>query len=650
LFGTGFQGSDFDSHCLQRNEAAILDRPPSEIRKTFTIDLQPVGRRAEIPPDQTLLAAAQSVGVELQSVCGGVGTCGHCKVRLVAGEFSPVTAEEREGLGAESIAAGYRLACRTIPRTNVTLDVPPESLTAAQRVQIEGQQSEIAPDPLVVPRDFEFDPESFCDLGTDPSRWAVAVKMLMNDAPGVVTIASVVKPEDLTISPSLVAGLAEQLRQQEWRARLAIRKDAGGQHVVAILPPASRLCGIAFDVGTTKIAAYLVDLATGKTLAQSGAMNPQIAYGEDVISRISYADRNDDCRKRLQSQLIKSLNRLVLELGAASGVSREQILELVVAGNTAMHHFFAGFPVWQLGTAPYLPATTAPLHLPARELGLEVASGACVYTPPNIAGYVGGDHVAMLLATGMANKQWPTLAIDIGTNTELTVGINGRLLTCSCASGPAFEGAHIKQGMRAAPGAIERVLFDRGVFRCYSIDRLPPAGICGSGILDALAALLDATVLDKRGNFQRNAMGVRFRDRYGEFVLAEADKRGQGSEVVVTRQDVSEIQFAKAAVRAAIEVLLDESGISAAALQEFLIAGAFGSYLDIRSAVRIGLFPGISLHRFVQVGNAAGSGARQMLVSAERRRAGEDLARRIEYIELTNHPRFHEKFVSALSF
>jgi uncharacterized 2Fe-2S/4Fe-4S cluster protein (DUF4445 family) len=369
-----------------------------------------------------------------------------------------------------------------------------------------------------------------------------------------------------------------------------------------------------------------------------------------VISRISYANRSDDSRKRLQKELMESLNHLVSELGAASGVSREQIVELVVAGNTAMHHLFAGFSVRQLGTAPYLPATTAPLHLSARELGLEVASGACVYTPPNIAGYVGGDHVAMLLATSIANKQQPTLAIDIGTNTELTLGINGRLLTCSCASGPAFEGAHIKQGMRAAPGAIERVLFDHGIFRCYTIDRLPPAGICGSGILDALAALLDANVLDKRGNFQRNAMGVRFRDRHGEFVLAEAEKRGDGTEVVVTRQDVSEIQFAKAAIRGGIEVLLDEAGISAAALHEFVIAGAFGSYLDIRSAVRIGLFPGIPLDRFVQVGNAAGSGARQMLVSAERRRAGEDLARRIEYIELTNHPRFHEKFVGALSF
>ena len=620
------------------------------MRKTVIVHLQPVGRRAEISGDQTLLAAAQSVGVELQSVCGGAGTCGHCKVRLVVGALSPVTAEEREELGAESITAGYRLACQAIPRTDVTLDVPPESLTAAQRVQIEGQQSEIAPDPLVVPCDLEFESEPFCDLRTDPSRLEAAVKKRIIDGLGLKTSVPVDIQDGLNIPTFLMGYLAERLRQQNWRARLAIRKEAGGQRIVAILPPASRLCGMAFDVGTTKIAAYLVDLATGKTMAQGGAMNPQIANGEDVISRISYANRSDDCRKQLQTALIESLDRLVFELGAASGVSPEQIVELVVTGNTAMHHLFAGFSVRQLGTAPYSPATTAPLHLPARELGLRVAPGADVYTPPNIAGYVGGDHVAMLLAAGMANKQRPALAIDIGTNTELTLGIEGRLFTCSCASGPAFEGAHIQHGMRAAPGAIERVLFDRGEFRCYTIDRLPPAGICGSGILDALAALLDAGVLDKRGNFQRNAMGVRFRSRHGEFVLVEAENAGQGTEVVVTRQDVSEIQFAKAAVRAGIEVLLDEAGVCAAALQEFVIAGAFGSYLDIRSAVRIGLFPGIPLERFVQVGNAAGTGARQMLISAERRRAGEELARRIEYIELTNHPRFHEKFVGALSF
>jgi uncharacterized 2Fe-2S/4Fe-4S cluster protein (DUF4445 family) len=627
-----------------------LNRRASNLRRTIIIDLQPIGRRVETSGEHTLLAAAQSVGVELQSVCGGAGTCGHCKVRVVAGELSPVTAEEREELGAESLRAGHRLACQARPRTDVTLDVPPESLTAAQRVQIEGQQHEIEPDPLVVPFDFQIDPELFQELGDNPSPWKAAVETQVNDALRAHAIVPAEGPKGLTISPSLIPGLAERLLQHNWRARLAIRKEEGGQKIVAILPPATRLFGMAFDIGTTKIAAYLVDLETGQTLAQRGTMNPQIANGEDVISRIAYASQRSDCRKHLQTSLIQSLNLLISELAAAAGVLREQIVELVVTGNTAMQHLFAGFPVQQLGAAPYLPTTTAPLHLPARELGLLVAPGAFVYTPPNIAGFVGGDHVAMLLASGIAERRQPVLAIDIGTNTELTLSINGRLLTCSCASGPAFEGAHIKNGMRAAPGAIERVVFDRGIFRWYTIDRLPPTGICGSGILDAIAAMLDAGVLDQRGNFQENAMGVRYPDKYGEFVLVETENGRQGTQVVVTRQDVSEIQFAKAAIRAGIEVLLGEAHVSAAAVQEFVIAGAFGTYLDTRSAVRIGLFPEIALDRFHHIGNAAGTGARQMLVSAERRRMGEDLARRIEYIELTSHPRFHEKFVAALSF
>src|SRR5208283_4441391 len=314
------------------------------------------------------------------------------------------------------------------------------------------------------------------------------------------------------------------------------------------------------------------------------------------------------------------------------------IVETVVAGNTAMHHFFAGLPVQQLGMAPYLPATTAPLHLAARDLGMEIAAGAAIYTPPNIAGYVGGDHVAMLIGIGAGSRKSgpPFLVIDIGTNTEITLSVHGRLLTSSCASGPAFEGAHIRHGMRAAPGAIERVLFERGAIQIYTIERRLPIGICGSGILDAIAALLDAGVLESRGNFRKGAERVR--------------QNGSGGEIVLTRQDISEIQFAKAAIRAGLEVLLEAGGVGAPALEEFIIAGAFGSYLDVQSALRIGLFPQIPLGKFRQVGNAAGIGARQMLISGSQRRLGESLAKQVEYVELATHPHFQEKFAQSLFF
>jgi len=315
-----------------------------------------------------------------------------------------------------------------------------------------------------------------------------------------------------------------------------------------------------------------------------------------------------------------------------------------------MHHLFAGLPVEQLGRAPFLPASTQPLSLAPADLGLSLGADSQIYTPPNIAGYVGGDHVAMLLGISIGEGEQPTLAIDIGTNTEITLKAKNRLLTCSCASGPAFEGAHIQHGMRAAPGAIERVLFHKGVMQCYTIDRRPAAGICGSGILDAIAALLDAGILDERGNFRLGAPGVRRKDGNYEFVLVSGSAAANNTEIVLTRGDISEIQFAKAAIRAGIEVLLEVGEVEADSLKQLVIAGAFGSYLDLRSAVRIGLLPDVAMDRMRQVGNAAGLGARQMLASAAKRREGEELARRDEYIELTNHPRFHDNFVKALLF
>ena len=597
----------------------------------FIAELQPIGRRAEVAAGNTLLSAAQSVGVELQAVCGGGGTCGQCKVRLSSGSLSAPTAEETEKLGAELLACGYRLACQAMPASDVTLEIPPESLTSSQRVQLDGRELGVSLDPLVVP----------FDLAVDASLPGKLQESII-EAVG----------QDVRPATGSLEQLEETAQQFAGHVRVAVSKESSPFTVVGVLPQQAPIFGLAVDLGTTKLASYLVDLETGKTLAQRGLMNPQIAYGEDVISRISYACHSAEAAQQLQRSVIETLNHLVREYCLDLAVSPGQIVDMVVAGNTAMHHFFAGFPVQQLGLAPYLPATTAPLHLSARELGVEIAPGAAIYTPPNIAGYAGGDHVAMLLGIGADSRKSgpPFLAIDIGTNTEITLGVHGRLLTCSCASGPAFEGAHIRHGMRAAPGAIERVLFERGAIQIYTVERRPPVGICGSGILDAIAALLDAGVLEPRGNFCKGADGVRQNTGGGEFLLVPAGNSGSGSEIALTRQDISEIQFAKAAIRAGIEVLLEVAGMDALALEEFFIAGAFGSYLDVRSALRIGLFPEMPIGKFHQVGNAAGIGARQMLVSGSQRRLGESLAKQVEYVELAGHPHFQDAFARSLFF
>ena len=599
--------------------------------QNFIVDLQPIGRRAEISQGETLLSAAQSVGVELQAVCGGVGTCGQCKVRLTAGSLSAPTSQEREKLGQELLEVGCRLACQAIPVSHVTLEIPPESLTSLQRVQLDGLDLGVSLDPLVVPFDLTVD-------ASLPGK----LRETINEAAG----------QDVRPAAESFEQLAKTAKQFAGHVRVTVNKESSPFTIVSILPEKTRIFGLAVDLGTTKLASYLVDLETGKTLAQRGLMNPQIAYGEDVISRISYASHSGGAAQQLQRKVIETLNQMVREFCSDLPISREQIVEMVVAGNTAMHHFFAGLPVQQLGMAPYLPATTAPLHLAARDLGIVIAPGASIYTPPNIAGYVGGDHVAMLIGIGAGSRKSgpPFLAIDIGTNTEVTLSVHGRLLTCSCASGPAFEGAHIRHGMRAAPGAIERVLFERGAIQIYTIERRLPIGICGSGILDAIAALLDAGVLESRGNFRKGAERVRQNSGGGEYLLVNAASSGSGGEIVLTRQDISEIQFAKAAIRAGIEVLLEVGGVGASTLEEFIIAGAFGSYLDVQSAMRIGLFPKIPLGKFRQVGNAAGIGARQMLISGSERRLGESLAKQVEYVELATHPHFQDKFAQSLFF
>ncbi len=596
----------------------------------LSVELQPIGRRVEIAPGETLLSAAQSVGVELQAVCGGIGTCGQCKVRLSAGALSAATSRETEKLGPELLAAGHRLACQATPVSHVKVEIPPESLTSSQRVQIDGRETPVSADPVVVP----------FDLALDASQ------------PGIFqrTIRLAAGPH-VQFDQDSLKQITQTAANFAGHVRAVVSWESSPPVLVSILPENCPIFGLAVDLGTTKLASYLVDLETGITVAQRGLMNPQIACGEDVISRISYASHGGGAAQQLQQRVIDTLNQMLREYCNDLGISREQIVEIVVAGNTAMHHFFTGLPVQQLGQAPYLPATTDPLHLPARDLNLQIATRAAIYTPPNIAGYVGGDHVAMLVGidVGSLKSGPPFLAIDIGTNTELTLCAHGRLLCCSCASGPAFEGAHIRHGMRAAPGAIERVLFERGNMQIYTIERRLPIGICGSGILDAIAALLDAGVLEPRGNFRMGVERVRQNGNGGEFVLVNAENSGSG-EIVVTRQDISEIQFAKAAIRAGIEILLEASGVGASELEQFIIAGAFGSYLDVQSAVRIGLFPRIPLGKFRQVGNAAGIGARQMLVSNSQRRLGESLAKQVEYVELAIHPHFQDKFAQNLFF
>ena len=619
------------------------------ISNNVTIDFEPIGRRITTTGEVTLFQAAQSAGIEMAAICGGEGWCGKCRIRIISGKVTPCTTDEQAALSETDLARGIRLACQVKPLSDIVLEILPETLTTSQRLQLEGSNLLERPlDSSTTALDLTLIPPSLTDLTADSTRIKNALQQHGIHIPSM----------DLP----LLQHLSDQLRQLNWNIRIITHNN----HLAGIFPPHTMPLGLAIDIGSTKIAAYLVDLEQCQVLAKEGAVNPQVAYGEDVVSRIAYANQNPHGRKILQEVLVAKINELIAELCQKTSTSTDQIIAAVAVGNTVIHHLFLGLPLQQLGEAPYIPTISSAVEFPAREVGLNISPSGSLYMPPNIAGYVGSDHVAMLLAANILNQSSKNvIALDIGTNTEISFytphqpskkenkvdqKIVGNLSSCSCASGPAFEGAHIHDGMRAIPGAIEHVQFRDGKLYMYTIDNKPPLGICGSGILDAVSELYRVGVVDSSGRLKKDAAFVRASKGGGEYLLVPADQSGNQHDILVTRRDVNEIQLAKGAIRAGIEVLLHDVGLTYHEIDEFIIAGAFGTYLDIDSAVRIGMFPPLPRDKFVQIGNAAGMGAIRLLLSQQARQEAEQIAQAAEYIELTIHPSFRDIYLNALNF
>ena len=597
---------------------------------TCRIDFEPIGRRVPYRDGASILEVARDAGVGIASFCGGKGTCGKCRIRVTSGKVSPLTEKEREKLSQEEIAQGYRLACLTKPCEAIVVHIPSECLVVSQRLQLAGKGKEIVIDPIVKAYDMTLSPPNLGDLRADQTR-------LLD------YLAEHYKLKDIDIDLPVQRQLPGLLRANGWQTRLSLR----GRKVVMAGSPGERLLGVAVDIGTTKLATYLTDLQTGEVLMAKGAMNSQIAYGEDVISRIIYATENGG--EKLRQVVTQDLDQLINVLCAEAGCARDNIVEAVIVGNTAMHHLFLGLPVRQLAMAPYVPAVSSSVDIKARDIGLAIAPGAYVHLLPNIAGFVGADHVAMLLATGLYDTQKTALGLDIGTNTEITLATHGSLRSCSCASGPAFEGAHIKDGMRATGGAIERIKITGSLVELKTINDDSPVGLCGSGVLDAIAQLLEAGIIDQMGRMQVHSR-VRSYKNGREFILVPAKESGSSKDITISEKDISEIQLAKGAISAGINILLEEANVNWEEIDEVIIAGAFGSYIDVASAIRIGMFPPLPAERFIQVGNAAGVGARLALVSREQRDLAGDIARKVKYVELVNYRRYPRMFARSLRF
>ena len=601
----------------------------------YNVQFEPIGRKVAYNRPLTILEAAQEAGVEILALCGGLGACGRCRVKVQGDGLSPLSDREKDVLSPDEIAAGYRLACRALLGSDVTVYIPEMSRPREQRLQTSGREEPVTCCPLVRKFLLDLPAPTLEDTRADLTRIGDA---LAEDHG--IALADV----DLGLLPAI----GPLLRDAGWRVTVSLYDDE-----LIRVEPGDRtgcVCGVAVDLGSTKIAAYLVDLKTGATIEARGMMNPQIAYGEDIMSRITTAARHTDGARRLQEAVVEAIDRLIRSLCQDNGLCPSDVLEIALVGNTAMHHLLLGLPTGQLAASPFVPAVARPLRVKARDLGLPAAPGAAVYCPPPIAGFVGSDHLAMVLASRLHRKAGTWLGIDIGTNTEISLKSGGRITAVSCASGPAFEGAAVCWGMKAAPGAIERVWIDprSQEVQFSTIGGQSPVGICGSGILDCVAGMLGAGMLNARGQMQAGARGVRIgADGLPELALAED---ATGGAITVTQRDVERIQLAKGAIRSGIEVLMDAAGVAAPEIDGIILAGAFGTFIDPLSAVRIGMLPAVDVERIVQVGNAAGIGAKEVLVSDEQRRAAESLATSIEYLELTVYPRYSRFFAHALRF
>ncbi len=596
----------------------------------YTVDFQPIGRRGKCRSNESFLACAHRLGVGINSICGGKGTCRSCKVQVLSGTVSKPMPNELQAFTSRELKDGWRLACQTYPTSDVKLAVPAESMTTSQRIQVEGLEVTVSPEPPVQTYRLKLAAPSLSVPEADADQLLKVLNQQYQLHCDKIDI-------------NVLRELSNQLRSWNWECQAVVRNG----EVIALIPQSGRQLGLAIDLGTTKIAGYLIDLSDGLTLAAKGVMNPQIRYGEDIISRITGVVKSPDKSTPVQKLVIEAINELGADLCTEASTRTEEIVEAVVVGNTAMHHLFLRLPVRQLATAPFVPAVSRAVDVKVGDLGLHIAPGAYVHLLPNIAGFVGADHVAMLLATEAWQARGATVAIDIGTNTEVSLIKNGRITATSCASGPAFEGGHIKDGMRAATGAIERLRIADDSIQYQTIGQAQPTGICGSGILDALSQLYLAGIIDAGGRITDKHPRVRTDQGQREFVLVgEEEWEGQPA-ITITQGDVRELQLAKAAIRSGIQALLEANDCSEDEIKQVVIAGAFGTYIDVGSAVTIGMLPSLPLNRFRQVGNAAGMGAKQALISLKKRAEAQAIASRVNYIELGDLPSFNQTFIQA---
>jgi uncharacterized 2Fe-2S/4Fe-4S cluster protein (DUF4445 family) len=684
--------------------------------KKHTIILQPSGRRGKVEEGQSIRSAARDLGVEIESICAENATCGKCIVVIEEGRFekynidskrenvSPVTPAEAAYfkrrpnlLKSKGWEVGQvRLSCQCKIQGDVLINVPEESRGNKQIVRKSATQREIEIKPSIRKYLVSMTPPNLERPIADWERLAKGLETSM----GLIRRGEENLPRwhDLKIDYVCLRTLSETLRRADWRVTVSVWQD---KEVIQVQPGlVEESYGAAVDIGSTTIALYLCDLRTGEILAAESEMNPQIVYGEDVMSRIQYTIEHEDGLEKLHKAVIDTLNKLLKQAvktankslrvrsakqslleeeiasppgldtasptrptAARNDIRLDDILEMVLVGNSTMHHLVLNLPPAHLGRAPFVPAIHHSLDIKARELGFNINASGNIHILPTIASFIGADTSGVLLAEEPHKQDENWLIIDVGTNAELVLGNKKRLVSTSTPTGPALEGAHVEYGMRAAPGAMERVLIDEKTlepkYKVIGIDgwntdhakfKGHVKGICGSAIIDAVAELFRAGIVDSRGKFRRGLESKRIREGANgwEYVIAWTEETSIGRDIPITQQDVRQIQLAKAALFVAARTLLKRSNLETP--DKIILAGGFGSFIDKEKAMLIGLIPDCELDKVYAVGNAAGDGARIALLNVEKRKEIESVTRKVERFELPTDPEFQNQFMLATSF
>lgn len=591
------------------------------------IRIYPDGMEGFIEKDITILEGLERLGIKLETLCGGAGWCGQCIVKAT-GNLSEVSSNEKNLLSSEMLKDGYRLACQAIIKGDVDIEILPQTRLYAHQILTSG----------IVLEKTKVNP------AVKASRLSLSMPNLEDQRADLERLESKIGSKIVPSNLEVLRKLPTILRENNFDVEVILYEN----EIIDVKKPNNKhLYGIAVDIGTTTIVAYLLDLTKGE-IDVTSSMNPQAKRGADVISRIDYASKGG--LKELQDLVVGEINSLIEELCKRQGIEPTDIYDTTVVGNTTMIHLFLGVPPNYIAVSPYIPAFTRSMLLKASQIGIHINPRGKCYILPNISGYVGADTIGVVLATGLYRGDGVKLALDIGTNGEMVLKDGDKLFACSTAAGPAFEGANITYGMRGARGAIDHINIDDGKINIHVIGDVQPIGICGSGLLDAIAVMIELGVLDETGRIvYPEGKLVKDLIRKGENGL-EFILRVNGGEIPINQRDIRELQLAKSAIRAGIEILLEETGRDYGDIDTVYLAGAFGTYLDPESAVKIGLLPPLPISRIYSVGNAAGEGAKLALLDKDQRKIAEEVSKKISYIELSSRKDFQEKFMEFMYF